>query len=437
MTTSISIRKKIYYLGAYIALLVFFSISTCLATDISSNIKQLNEPVNQFGTISFKLHTDKTYINGKGQDNYQQQLIKLPGVTTISFSRTDQVINISWTWERQANIHFAGITTDLTELPGEQTYYLQYTWDSARGLAEGYLNGRPLKIPGVKNEAWWVENTADQYIIGSGNLKVSDVKVQSRYTPPEEIIVQVPANLYGKHANLVGFTKQPNPIDFVDRRGELLYESLMDNPESIEGWVKEGPVDISFQDDFMLMRSIDFKEHIVFWCPQDFPDSFIAEWDFEPLSYYGLAIIFFAAKGGNGEDIFDPSLNPRDGRFVHYIRGDIVSYHVSYFANVEDFQMGRPDSNLRKNNNFYRVGTGPVAIKPGATGWQQMRLIKDGNKIQLFANGKICVDWTDDDPDRYGEPHGGGKIGLRQMMPTIGAYRNFRVWKLEQLAEKE
>jgi hypothetical protein len=263
-------------------------------------------------------------------------------------------------------------------------------------------------------------------------LKVSDVKVQSRYTPPEEIIVAVPAKYYGKNANLVGFEKTPEPVDFVQRRGELLYESLMDSPKAIDGWVKEGPVDISFQDDFMLMRSIDFQEHIVFWCPQDFPESFIAEWDFEPLSYYGLAIIFFAATGENGEDIFDPSLNPRDGRFVHYIRGDIVSYHVSYFANIEEFQMGRPDSNLRKNNNFYRVGTGPVAIAPGSTGWQQMRLVKDSSRIQLFANGKICVDWTDDDPERYGEPHGGGKIGLRQMMPTIGAYRNFRVWQLEQ-----
>lgn len=93
--------------------------------------------------------------------------------------------------------------------------------------------------------------------------------------------------------------------------------------------------------------------------------------------------------------------------------------------------MGRPDSNLRKNNKFYRVGGGPVAIEPGAQGWQHMRLIKDGNRIQLFANGKISVDWTDDDPERYGPPHGGGKIGLRQMTPTIGAYRNFRVWKLK------
>jgi hypothetical protein len=182
----------------------------------------------------------------------------------------------------------------------------------------------------------------------------------------------------------------------------------------------------------MRMRSIDFAEHTVFWCPQDFPESFIAEWEFEPLSQYGLAIVFFAARGENGEDLFEPSLPKRDGKFVHYTHGSITSYHISYFANVENYQMGRIDSNLRKNNKFYRVGGGPVAIPPGTQGWQQMRLIKDGSRIQLFANGKICVDWTDDDPDRYGPPHGSGKIGFRQMTQTVGAYRNFRVWTIEK-----
>ena len=168
----------------------------------------------------------------------------------------------------------------------------------------------------------------------------------------------------------------------------------------------------------------------MFWCPVDFPESFIAEWDFQALSHYGLAIAFFAARGENGEDLFDPSLPPRDGNFAHYISGSITSYHISYFANIENFQMGRTDSNLRKNNKFYRVGGGPVAVRPDAQGWQRIRLVKDGNRIQLYNNGKLYVDWTDDDPERYGPPHKDGKIGLRQMKPTIGLYRNFRVWQL-------
>jgi hypothetical protein len=395
---------------------------------------QLKIPVSQTGTISFLLQTDQIYCNGQGQKNYQQTLIRLPGIFEISFSRTDPSVNIRWVWDdRGGSGTFHDIIADMTDLPGPETYFLQYTWDSGRGISEAYLNGTPLRVPGAEFSPWWVGKEVANIEIGGGRLTVSDVTVDSRYTPPEKMQAAVPEAFLGRHANLTGFPKLPNPLDADALRGELLYSSDLDTPESVAGWVAEGPLDVRFENGAMRMRSIDFAEHTVFWCPQEFPERFIAEWEFEPLSYYGLAIIFFAARGEHGEDIFDPSLPDRDGRFVHYIRGAITSYHVSYFANVENYQMGRVDSNLRKNNQFYRVGGGPVAIHPGTQGWQQMRLIKDGNRIQLFANGKICVDWTDDDPDRYGPPHGGGKIGFRQMKPTVGAYRNFRVWAVENI----
>ncbi|MFI4910834.1 MAG: DUF1961 family protein [Sedimentisphaeraceae bacterium JB056] len=417
----------------FISLLLSVLCYSAVAADAQtqSTVIDLKKPVSQSGTISFKLHTDKKYFNGQGQADYQQLLVELPGVNKIYFRRTDQVINLVWVWDRDEDIHYAGLMTDFTELPGPQTFFLQYTWNSAGGFAQGYFNGRPLRLPGVRNEAWWVDGQAEKAVVGQGGLKVTDVNITCDYTPADQIAAKVPSEFYGEYASLTGFGKVPEPIDFVGRRGGLIYENLLDSEKAVEGWVKEGPVDVSFKDGCMLMRSADFKEHIVFWCPEDFPESFIAEWEFEPLSYYGLAIVFFAAKGENGEDIFAPSLNERDGRFVNYIFGDILSYHVSYFANIENFQMGRPDSNLRKNNKFYRVGSGPVAIEPGAEGWQHIRLIKDGNRIQLFGNGRICLDWKDQQPERYGKAYGDGKIGFRQMKPTIGRYRNFRLWALE------
>jgi hypothetical protein len=396
-------------------------------------------PLGESGTISFRMQTDQTYRNGQGQENYQQTLIRLPGIFEISFSRTDPSVNLRWVWDGRKGFEgkFYDIIADMTDLPGPETYFLQYTWDSGRGISEAYLNGTPLRVPGATFSPWWVGKEVTTIEIGGGRLTVSDVTVDSRYTPPEKMQAAVPEAFLGRHANLTGFPKPPCPLDADTLRGELLYSSGLDTPESVAGWVAEGPLDVRFESGAMRMRSIDFAEHTVFWCPQEFPESFIAEWEFEPLSQYGLAIVFFAARGEQGEDLFDPALPKRDGRFVHYIRGAITSYHVSYFANVENYQMGRVDSNLRKNNKFYRVGGGPVAVPPGTKGWQQMRLIKDGNRIQLFANGKICVDWTDDDPDRYGPPHGGGKIGFRQMTQTVGAYRNFRVWTVEKRGRDE
>ena len=390
----------------------------------------LIRPVSQTGTISFALRTDKRYFNGQGQEGYEQSLVRLPGVNQIAFRRIDPVVNVAFLWDDESGPTRHDMIVDFPDLPGPESYFLQYTWDSARGLSEGYFNGQPLRIPGCHFEPWWGANAADRVEVGAGALKVENLVVTPHYTSPAEAAAAVPAGFRGRHADLTGFPRPPVPIDVASRRGELLHESLMDRPESLEGWVAEGPLDLRFEDGHLLMRSAAFVGNTVFWCPQDFPDRFVAEWDFQPLSHYGLAIVFFAARGGKGEDIFDPKLPPRDGDFGHYIKGAITSYHVSYFANVRDYQMGRTDSNLRKNNHFYRVGGGPVAIAPGARGWQHMRLIKDGNRIQLAADGRTCVDWTDDNPDRYGPPHEDGKIGLRQMTPTIGLYRNFRVWRL-------
>lgn len=390
----------------------------------------LAEPISQTGTITFELHTDKTYFNGQGQENYSQNLVKLPGVMDISFRRVDEVVNLSWTWKRNSKT-FYDIIVDFSELPGPETYFLQYTWDSALGRSEAYINGQPLRVPGAVFAPWWVEHTADNIIVGSGSLKVENLVVSSEYTPPQEALAAVDPKYTARHTELTGPVKMSPPIDISKRSGKVLYQSRMDTPESVKGWVKEGPVHIRFTEAAMLMRSVDFSGHIVFWCPENFPDSFVAEWEFQPLSHYGLAIVFFAAKGEQGQDIFDPALEKRDGNFIQYIKGDINSYHISYFANIENFQMGRTDSNLRKNNHFYRVGSGSIAIKPDSKRWHQIRLVKDGNRIQLSADGEIKIDWTDDDPQRYGPPHKDGKIGFRQMAPTIGCYKNFHVWALQ------
>ena len=321
---------------------------------------QISVPeVGESGAITFKMQTNQTFRNGQDRENYRQPLIRLPGIFEISFARSNQSVNLRWAWDdRSGRGTFNDIILGMTDLPGPETCLLKYTRDSERGISGAYLNGTPLRVPGAKFPTWWIGKEATTLEIHGGRLTVSDVRVNSHYTPPEGIRAAVPEAFFGRHANLTGFPEPPNPLEL------------------------------------------------------------------ETMWHYGPAIIFFAAQGERGEDIFDPSLPERDGRFVHYRSRTMTSCHISYFGNVESFQMGRVDSNLRKNNRFYRVGGVPVAILPGTRGWQQMRLIKKGNRIQLFANGGICVDWTDDDPDRYGPPHGGGRVDLRQMKPTVGQHRN-------------
>lgn len=388
----------------------------------------------QTGTIAFVLETDKTYLNGKGDGVVRQSLVKFPGVMEIFFRRSDPSIGIYWAWERDGRIA-NDIIAELNELPGPEDYHLLYTWDSARGISEAYLNGHNLRLPGMARDPYWIEAEAVFAVIGQGPLKVKELEITAQYTPPELAQSHVSPALLGRRANLLGFPQPPEPMDIAARRGALLYHSSMQTPKSLEGWVAEGPLDVGFGNGYCILRSEDLGGHFVFWCPQEFPDSFMLEWWFQPFSDDGLAIVFFAAMGENGESIFDPLLPQRDGAFRQYVLGALTSYHISYYANMIDLLMGRIDSNLRKNNNFYRVGGGPVAVKPGSPGWQQMTLVKDRNRIQLFSNGKICVDWTDEDAERYGPPLSSGYIGLRQMAPFIAAYRDFKVYALKESAK--
>jgi len=59
----------------------------------------------------------------------------------------------------------------------------------------------------------------------------------------------------------------------------------------------------------------------------------------------------------------------------------------------------------------------------------EVRLIKDGAHVQLQVDGRVIIDFLDDGR-RYKAVLGAGKIGFRQMGPTVARYRRFRVQAL-------
>ncbi|MEC9263106.1 MAG: DUF1961 family protein [Pseudomonadota bacterium] len=218
-------------------------------------------------------------------------------------------------------------------------------------------------------------------------------------------------------------------------KGALLYSNPLSSPASIADWVMEGPGELTFKDGWMQMYSPNEAMHHVFWCPEEFPDSFIAEWQAQPLTTdAGLTIVFFAAKGVDGESIFDPSLPARDGTFSQYTEGRINSYHISYYANAAH-NPDRGHANLRKNNTFTLLQEGKVGIPTYSDKVHQVRLVKHHNHIQLFVDDNKVIDYTDNQPVidgvNTGAPYTSGHIGFRQMQWTHFQYRNFSVWAIE------
>jgi hypothetical protein len=248
------------------------------------------------------------------------------------------------------------------------------------------------------------------------------------------------------YTNLEEYLNGTNPREFVDytnprnnantihgtatpreagAEGRLLYWTPMDSPESVNDWIMEGPGKTEFADGWMTMYSPEQKGHFVFWCPEVFPASFVAEWDAQCLdTKLGLCIVFFAAKGPGGEDIFDPRLPRRDGLFPQYTHG-LSCYHISYYANTPD-EPNRATANMRKNPGSHIVAQGPPAIPADSTAIHHVRLTKDEARITLEVDGRRSIDWYDDGK-KFGPVLEDGRIGLRQMQWTRFRYRNFRV----------
>jgi pectate lyase len=194
--------------------------------------------------------------------------------------------------------------------------------------------------------------------------------------------------------------------------------------------------------------------HIVCWNKAfETGSDYIVTYDFKPLSPIGLGIIFFSAKGINGEDVLSDKLSPRYGIFSSYVKGDIDCYHISYWAN--NAAVGkRGTCNLRKNSGFYCLTNGEdpsvrdhyYSEKKFDFKTHNIVLIKDGKDIRFYIDREIAISYTD---KRFndiltadgkldkknvdtGEVLQGGRIGLRQMVGLIGQYDNFKVYKIEK-----
>ena len=217
-------------------------------------------------------------------------------------------------------------------------------------------------------------------------------------------------------------------------KGRLIYHNPMNAPEAVADWIMEGPGEVTFSDGWMRMYSPDQAMHHVFWAPVQLPDSFVAEWQAQSLNdEAGLGIVFFAAKGENGENIFDPALPARDGTFTQYTEGAIRSYHISYYANAAH-NPDRGHANLRKNNTFSLLQQGQVGIPTDSTKVHQIRLIKRQAHIQLYVDDRLVIDYTDNQPVVDGVDTGpaltNGWLGFRQMKWTDFQYRSLRIWTL-------
>ncbi len=216
----------------------------------------------------------------------------------------------------------------------------------------------------------------------------------------------------------------------------LIYENPLSCEKNIADFVLEGRALITFPEGKLRLENAmaaenGQKANYVLWCPEDFPSDVCIEWDFQPIREPGLAMMFFAAKGKNGEGLFDESLVKRTGEYVQYHHGDINAFHVSYFRRKEPDERAFHTCNLRKSYGFYLVSQGSDPIPDAADAREMYRVcvVKKGADVFFYIN-ELEIFRFADDGQTYGPLLEGGKIGFRQLAPMIGEYANLKVYAI-------
>jgi hypothetical protein len=388
-------------------------------------------PIQPAGSLSFWFQIPREYSNGLVPAGESMELVALPGVGHMQLNVSTSNVRLEWRWDNTVKGVY-GLNVQVPYLLGPARYHVAMRWDSERGQFNVFLNNVPWRVIGTVQDPWTMPTQTIGHI--TRHVAVSDFQLFERFLVGADI-----AELSGQYpspdvASLVGY-QTDTPMESVDNlKGRQLYTIDMGNEKAMADWRLEGPGILERDAEWLAMSSREADTdgpagHIVYWPPMEFPDNFIAEWDFQPTTSDGLCIVFFAARGINGKDIFDDSITERTGIFNQYHSSDINCYHISWYANTPGVP-GRITTNLRKNAGFHVVSNGSPGVPAGSTDIHHVTLMKRGGHIQLGVDGKQIINWTDDG-QRYGPILGGGKIGLRQMKWTEGRYRNFTVWAVK------
>ncbi|WEG13703.1 DUF1961 family protein [Pullulanibacillus sp. KACC 23026] len=218
----------------------------------------------------------------------------------------------------------------------------------------------------------------------------------------------------------------------------LSYSNPLQSEEDVKAFRLEGEAAITFPLNRMRMENkLDpaegQKSNFVYWCPEEFPSNIAVTWDFWPIAEPGLCILFFAAKGRQGEDLFESRLKKRHGIYDEYHHGDMDAFHVSYFRRKEPDERTFHTCNLRKSYGFHLVtqGADPIPSVHDAKGPYSIELLKYEGMVTFSINGLTVFSW-EDDGQTYGPLLSGGKIGFRQTSPLIAEYANLKVYEISK-----
>jgi hypothetical protein len=197
----------------------------------------------------------------------------------------------------------------------------------------------------------------------------------------------------------------------TDTPGTLLYASDFSTPtlDLERTWFLEGKGTAEIQEGQLALREDPESKGLVLWLRKDVPDSMSLEFDVSFSNNRGIGVFFLAAQGLDGEDILTEQ-PARTGAYGEYTKGNMNCYGASVHRFFPD---GRQNDgcNLRRNAGFHIVHHSEYDPVTVAGRMYHVAIRKTGARIQMWVDGQLLHDWTDD--GTHGPALRGGKIGFR------------------------
>ncbi|MDP0496422.1 MAG: DUF1961 family protein [Verrucomicrobiota bacterium JB024] len=388
-----------------------------------------SQPIPQ-GTLSAWVYLPGPLMSGPHNTAWKAVLLQAPGVFEISVNMSPQCLGFYFNWRGQQR-DGGYLRCLIPGMPGPGWHHIAATWDVQAGKHNLYIDGTPAIAEEVRSFESLPAPAPESLRVNIGTIGLAGIKLEARSCSAEDLRGSIGQLYRGASDSLLGALPL-GQLSLDPQELDLIYQDDLKQAPAAETWKLEGPGQLDFSPQGLTMKSTDpdgKMGHFVYWLDKPLPADFVAEWNVQILSEYGLNIVFFSASAPGGASIFDPALDPRDGDFSQYHSGDFSCYHISYYADAP-FAPGRGTSNLRKNSGFYLVSNGPAGIGPDSHTVHRVTLVKRGPHIQLAVDGQLCIDWRDNGQS-YGPALQGGWFGLRQMQWTEARYTNLRIYALQ------
>ena len=223
-----------------------------------------------------------------------------------------------------------------------------------------------------------------------------------------------------------------DPLHDRYRFGRRLYQNSLRSEYDVQDWRLEGEARISFENGAMLMRNRVGPEHLQaanwnLWCPMVLPSNISIQYKFRPLNDLGLAAIYFAITGKQGEDAFDHQLPPRNGHYDQYTRGSLQNAQLQYYRRYQESERDLELIRLYKSygpEQYESVASGadPIPLPTDRRRrWYTIQIVKCENEYAVFVENLKVLHWIDDGV-AHGPQFGGGRICFRHMAPLAAEY---------------